>query len=198
MFIKKTATATFLSLAMLTAGAGNISAAPLSGLVRTAPPKPDQHISTRRTTIAPFSFASFCTANAADCDVQGSGKKVSLSPDKMSQLKNINSSINRAIKYTSDQDDNDAWEINVTQGDCEDYALTKRHRLLAAGWPSGALRIAVARLPNGIGHAVLVVTTDQGDYVLDNRTNEVKPWHRVNLKWLKIQSPDSPRKWLAI
>lgn len=123
---------------------------------------------------------------------------MTLSPDKMSQLKNINSSVNRSIKYKPDDDDNDVWNINVTEGDCDDYALTKRHKLLAAGWPSGALRIAVARIPSGIGHAVLVVTTDKGDYVLDNRTNEVKPWHRVNIKWLKIQSPDSPRKWLAI
>lgn len=108
MLINKTATATFLSIALLLGGAGNISAAPLSGLARSAPPKPDQHISTRRTTIAPFSFASFCTNNAADCDVQGGSKKVVMSPDKMSQLKGINSGVNRAIKYTSDQDDNDA------------------------------------------------------------------------------------------
>lgn len=198
MLINKTATATFLSLALLLAGTGSISAAPLSGLARTVAPKPEQHISTRRSTIAPFSFASFCNNNSAECEIQGSAKIVTLSPDKMSQLKSINSGVNRAIKYTSDQDDDDAWEINVTQGDCEDFALTKRHKLLAAGWPSGALRIAVARTPSGVGHAVLVVSTDKGDYVLDNRTNEVKPWHRVNLKWLKIQSPDSPRKWLAI
>ncbi|WP_236759154.1 transglutaminase-like cysteine peptidase, partial [Agrobacterium tumefaciens] len=79
-----------------------------------------------------------------------------------------------------------------------DYAVTKRQRLLRAGWPSGALRIATARTSTGIGHAVLVVSTSQGDLVLDNRTNVVKPWKAVDLKWIKIQSHENPRVWLKL
>ena len=86
----------------------------------------------------------------------------------------------------------------LLQTKLEDYALTKRQQLLNAGWPSGALRIATARLNNGVGHAVLIVSTTKGDLVLDNRTNVVKPWFAAQLRWVKIQSPQDPNKWLSL
>jgi len=43
-----------------------------------------------------------------------------------------------------------------------------------------------------------VVKTSKGDLVLDNRTSAIRPWKNTDLRWVKIQSPDNPRLWLAI
>ncbi len=88
--------------------------------------------------------------------------------------------------------------MNVTAGDCEDFALTKRDHLIAMGWSPKALRIAVTKTPYGEGHAVLVVKTDQGDLVLDNRSNAIKGWKDTDLRWLMIQSGDNPRVWYEL
>lgn len=83
-------------------------------------------------------------------------------------------------------------------GDCEDYAITKRHKLIAQGWPIRSLRLAVARTAWGEGHAVLVVKTSDGDLVLDNLTSAIKPFQKSGLRFLKIQSEDNPRMWFAL
>ena len=57
-------------------------------------------------------------------------------------------------------------------GDCEDYALAKRDALIAAGIGSANARIATGVLPSGEYHAMLIVSTKRGDFVLDNLTNE--------------------------
>ncbi|MNL79260.1 hypothetical protein D3C87_2058250 [compost metagenome] len=86
----------------------------------------------------------------------------------------------------------------MTAGDCEDFALTKRDKLIALGWPARALRVAVAKTSWGEGHAVLVVKTDRGDLVLDNRTNVIKDWRSAGLHWTMIQSAESPKVWHAL
>jgi predicted transglutaminase-like cysteine proteinase len=50
----------------------------------------------------------------------------------------------------------------------------------------------------GEGHAVLMVTTDKGDFVLDNRRSEVLRWSDTHYKFLKRQSQEDPRIWLAL
>ena len=56
-----------------------------------------------------------------------------------------------------------------TKGDCEDYALLKRHTLIRKGWPVGSLLLTVVRDEKGEGHAVLTARTKQGDFILDNK-----------------------------
>jgi predicted transglutaminase-like cysteine proteinase len=80
------------------------------------------------------------------------------------------------IRPAGEAGDRDRWEADVAAGDCEDYALTKRRKLIALGWSARALRIAVARTASVEGHAVLVVATSQGDLVLDNCTMAVRGW----------------------
>ena len=57
-------------------------------------------------------------------------------------------------------------------GDCEDYVLLKRRMLIQSGWPREALLVTVVRNERDEGHAVLTVTSDKGDYILDMRTRE--------------------------
>jgi predicted transglutaminase-like cysteine proteinase len=64
---------------------------------------------------------------------------------------------------------NEYWTLPRTRGDCEDYALLKRHTLLEKGWPVSAVLMTVVRDEKGEGHAVLTARTVQGDFILDNK-----------------------------
>ncbi|MBO9653031.1 transglutaminase-like cysteine peptidase [Agrobacterium sp. SOY23] len=190
----------FAIAASVTAGmATTASAVQLGGLThKPATPRPGQFMTTTRSTIAPIAFAKFCEDAADQCIRIGDRDTVELTKENRAELQRINYEINTSISYAGERDGEDDWKLNPASGDCEDFAVTKRQRLLRAGWPSGALRIATARTTEGIGHAVLIVSTSQGDMVLDNRTNVVKPWKAVDLKWIKIQSHENPRVWLKL
>jgi predicted transglutaminase-like cysteine proteinase len=94
----------------------------------------------------------------------------------------------------------DFWELPFegggNAGDCEDYVLQKRQMLLAKGVPMAALSIALVRTSWGEEHAVLLVRSAQGDYVLDNLTPWIKPWTAVSDNWIKWQSGDNPEIWV--
>jgi predicted transglutaminase-like cysteine proteinase len=92
----------------------------------------------------------------------------------------------------------DYWTIPTTKGDCEDYVLLKRHRLIALGWPPSALLITVVRDERGEGHAVLTARTLQGDFILDNKTDEIKIWYRAPYRFVMRQSYLNPRVWMSL
>jgi predicted transglutaminase-like cysteine proteinase len=91
------------------------------------------------------------------------------------------------------------WTIPTDgRGDCDDYAVTKRAQLIAAGIPASALRLAVAVTPRSVRHAVLTVATDRGDYILDSLYDEIVPWHAPGYTWLMRQMPDNARSWESL
>jgi predicted transglutaminase-like cysteine proteinase len=51
---------------------------------------------------------------------------------------------------------------------------------------------------NDQGHAILTVTTNRGDFILDNLTDEVRPWETTGYRFLKRQSQEDPNIWLSI
>lgn len=110
-----------------------------------------------------------------------------------SQLESVNRSVNRSIRPKNDRG-KDVWAINVSAGDCEDYALTKRARLIRMGFPAGALRMAVARTSSGEGHAVLVVRSSDGDLVLDNRHSTIRRWGQTDLRMVSVATAN-PLRW---
>ncbi|MCE7030866.1 transglutaminase-like cysteine peptidase [Jiella avicenniae] len=148
-----------------------------------------------RNVMAPFAFIRFCTASPADCRVSRE-QTVAWSGSVNALIARTNWQVNSRIRPTNER--SDTWRADVSSGDCEDFALTKRRHLIKAGLPSSALRIAVAKTPSGEGHAVLVVKTTRGDFVLDNRTNSVKLWQRTDLRWEKIASAENPYIWRKI
>ena len=83
-------------------------------------------------------------------------------------------------------------------GDCNDYAVTKRHELLESGLPAKALRLSVVKTSSGIGHLVLVVVTTKGDIVMDNLTETIRLWQNTDYQWLKIQSANDARFWYEV
>ena len=48
---------------------------------------------------------------------------------------------------------------------------------------------AVVRTRGGVVHAVLIVTTTEGDQVLDNLSPYVELWRHVDYEWIKRQVP---------
>ena len=45
--------------------------------------------------------------------------------------------------------------------------------LIQSGWPRETLLVTVGSDQKDEGHAVLTVTTDRGDYVLDNQNEDI-------------------------
>ncbi|MEP4034695.1 transglutaminase-like cysteine peptidase [Roseibium polysiphoniae] len=157
-------------------------------------------IAHRGVTLAPMGHVIFCSKTPQQCRTSGRAI-VKLDAKKKRELNIVNAKVNRAIRPVNDKGSNgwaDTWTVGPKSGDCEDYALTKRAELISRGWPSRALRIAVAKTRWGEGHAVLVVRTSDGDLVLDNRRRKVVPWSKAGLTWLKIQSAANARTWLAL
>lgn len=186
-----------LAASMIMITGAQAFAVPLGGLTRQAPAvkRPGLFLVARSAALPPFAFTKFCVNSSDQCNRRGQGTIIDLTGAKRALMQRINLEVNTNVTYAEEADGVDEWKIGQTSGDCEDIAITKRKRLLSAGWPSGALRIATGITREGIGHAVLIVTTSKGDLVLDNRTNIVKPWFATDLRWGKIQSPEDPRRW---
>jgi predicted transglutaminase-like cysteine proteinase len=117
-------------------------------------------------------------------------------------LENVNHLVNGAIWPESDQkhyDRQEYWTIPTDgYGDCEDYALTKKKDLMAAGLPESALRLAIVYTRANVRHLVLTVAADTGDYVLDNLRNDVVTWNKAGYFWLERQNPTEPLGWLSL
>jgi predicted transglutaminase-like cysteine proteinase len=83
----------------------------------------------------------------------------------------------------------DRWDIPTDgKGDCEDYVLLKRKRLAEAGIPRRAMRVTVVIDEDNAGHAVLMIRTDRGDLILDNKRNAILPWSQTGYTYVKRES----------
>nr|WP_321483522.1 transglutaminase-like cysteine peptidase [uncultured Cohaesibacter sp.] len=150
---------------------------------------------TERTS-PPAGHVYYCANNPAACNRYGQGS-VALSQQSWDQLLEVNASINKTIRAKADGQI-DEWSAYVKEGDCEDYALTKQQELLAKGWPSDALLLTTAFLKDGTYHAVLVVRTDRGEFVLDNLNPAILPWQEVPYRWNKRQAVGNPTMWQRV
>ena len=71
-------------------------------------------------------------------------------------------------------------------------------QLLDLKFPASALLLAVAVVPSGEAHLVLIVVTDQGDFVLDSLRRDVVRWEKLPYRWIKRSSPKDPKLWQFI
>ena len=153
-------------------------------------------------TLAPFQHVRFCLRYPDECKAgSDTNSKVDATAENIDLLKRVNHSVNNSIAprakvYGSNLEDR--WTIDPASGDCNDYAVTKRHELVENGIPANALRLSVTMTPSGIGHLVLVVSMTNADVVLDNLTEVIRPWQETDYRWLKIQSAADPRYWKEI
>src|SRR5205814_7262803 len=100
-----------------------------------------------------------------------------LTPQRRRDLVEVNAKVNRSIKPEANLLGlaGEKWIVSPKSGDCNDYAVTKQHELLARGWPSRTLLLAEVVTNWGEHHLVLVVRTAEGDLVLDNLSANVRP-----------------------
>ena len=114
----------------------------------------------------------------------------------------VNRKVNRSVREVSDSRQyriREHWALPTRQGgDCEDFALLKKRELLRAGVPPDRLMIATVLDRKRRAHAVLVLRTDDGDYVLDNLTNRIKTWDRTGYSFLRMQDPRTKSGWKLV
>jgi len=154
------------------------------------------------TAVPPFGFMEFCDRMPQDCrPASGTRRPVRLTAARWQQLNQVNDNVNETVTPLTDQElyqRREYWTYPSVAGDCEDFVLLKRKRLLELGWPANALLISVAYDRDGAAHAVLVVTTSQGDYVLDNQIGTILPWRHTPYVWSTRQSTQDPLRWVSL
>jgi predicted transglutaminase-like cysteine proteinase len=147
-------------------------------------------------TLAPFSHIQFCITYPDDCRRKVNfHRPFRMTEARLATLHEVNLAVNKRIAPVRIESPIKSWTIAPRAGDCNDYAVTKRHELLARGFPSYVLTLAVVRTSQGEGHLVLVVRSHEGDYVLDNLRPQPVLWTRSNYQWLRIQSARDPQRW---
>jgi predicted transglutaminase-like cysteine proteinase len=144
---------------------------------------------------------SIATPAAPQAEKATRAKQINLTAQRLSELQKINHHVNRTITEVSDLEQygrEDVWTLPVSgKGDCEDFALLKRKLLTDRGWPASALLVTAVQTAEGEPHAVLVARTNQGDYALDNKRNDIRPVEATGYVILSQQSQTSPGTWIA-
>lgn len=156
-------------------------------------------------TRTPFGYTLLCRKHPDWCTHLAPIQAMQADAAVLDRLDAINAAVNAAIRYRPDRPQPFEvrpvpggpphtimlceWTVEPAIGDCEDYAVTKLARLLAAGFPRSALRLVIARIAaSGTYHAVLAVETDRGTLILDNRHDEIRRWDRItDLRWLAVE-----------
>jgi predicted transglutaminase-like cysteine proteinase len=156
----------------------------------------------RGKTLPPVGFVSFCARNPADCGGKSQlSRMVPMSGERWRIVYQLNNYVNGKITPASDADlygEDEYWTYPAEAGDCEDYVLMKKRYLEKLGFARSALLITVVLDEKNEGHAVLTLRTDEGDFVLDNRRNEIRRWSDLDYVFLKRQSERDPREWVSL
>jgi predicted transglutaminase-like cysteine proteinase len=153
---------------------------------------------TGRVVAGPAGWLNWCMADLRRCGTARRTEIVPTTPALLALLEHVQREVNGAIAPKSEPSGRDLWRDDAVAGDCEDYALAKRARLLAAGLPAGAVRLATAALPLGELHAVLTVETDRGTLVLDNLVRDVVSMRALDYAWLRVEGTRGSLAWLQL
>jgi predicted transglutaminase-like cysteine proteinase len=190
------ATATAIAALLLSLSARQVLAEDVASLP-LAPPLP-MHAGGTPTT----AWKQFCIRLPEECRIDPDEPAlVTLTPEVWLLLKTTNKRVNVAIRPKTDREHwgvEDRWNYpDDGYGDCEDFQLLKRRLLIEAGLPRRALRMAVVADKEGYGHAVLMVRSDRGDFILDNSTDAVLAWNETGYRFVKREGSDD-LAWVAL
>jgi predicted transglutaminase-like cysteine proteinase len=166
-------------------------------------------INFQEPTLAPMAHTMFCLRYREDCEVHKVDfrkRNVAVNLERLDELNAVNRRVNRDIVPQINLGGlaTERWLISPAAGDCNDYAVTKRHELLAHGWPSRALLLSEVVIPSGEHHLVLVAhmkdadTGKEVDLVLDNLNYGLRPVGLTRYRWLRMESPRNPKYWSTI
>jgi predicted transglutaminase-like cysteine proteinase len=161
------------------------------------------HAPVSEVTQPPPGWIEFCVGRPIECDdTTTAPRDLILSRQAWIDLVRVNNWVNETIKPLSDLEHwgvAERWSYpDDGYGDCEDYVLLKRRMLIQAGWPREALLVTVVRDKNDDAHAVLMVSTDRGDYVLDNQNDNVLFWSETGYRFVKRQSQSNGNVWVSL
>lgn len=132
--------------------------------------------------------------------------KAKLQSLKDSSTRDQIAAVNDYINYVSYIEDSrnygvtDKWatpvEFFAKGGDCEDFAIAKYASLRALGFSTDQLRIAIVqdKIKN-IPHAVLIVYTEEGTFVLDNQDKRMRSSAEVT-RYKPVFSINATNWWL--
>ena len=156
-----------------------------------------------RPSLAPMAFIRFCGRYPKDCQVHETANApdtMTLTDSRWRELVRVNRVVNKAIKPKANRSGvmAEEWLIFPRSGDCNDYAVTKRHLLLATGWSSHSLSLAEVVIPSGEHHLVLIVRTRENDLVLDNLDPRIRTVAHTPYQWIRAQSTSNPTFWSII
>lgn len=144
----------------------------------------------------------FCAKYPAECIVDTSQPAIiALNPAIWRTLTSVNRRVNARIHPITDMAHwgvVDRWDFpDDGFGDCEDFQLLKRRMLVERGLPRRALRMTVVIDDIGEGHAVLMVRTDKGDLILDNKTTAILSAPRTGYTYVKREGQDG-MAWVSL
>jgi|GEM_PF-106600 len=153
--------------------------------------------------LPPMGWAQFCRDLPSECSAHPHDNRgVILDANSWIDLVTVNKIVNKTIIPASDMENYgliDWWTYpDNGKGDCEDYVLMKRKLLIEAGWPRGALLVTVVRDQNDEGHAILMVSTDRGDFILDNQRDEILLWSDTGYRFVKRQARFNENSWVSL
>lgn len=145
-------------------------------------------------------WIDFCKRYPSECAVDlAEPAVVELTPKFWQTMVAVNRKVNADIKPVTDKDHwgvDDRWDFpDDGCGDCEDYQLLKRRLLAQAGVPRRAMRMTVVIDEEGQGHAVMMVRTTRGDFILDNKRDSVLPWHQTGYVYIKQEGQNADLAW---
>jgi predicted transglutaminase-like cysteine proteinase len=161
------------------------------------------HAPVSEVTRPPIGWTELCARQPNECaGATMSPRDFALTPKAWKELVRVNTQVNETIKPLTDLEHwgvVERWSYpDDGYGDCEDYVLLKRRMLIQSGWPREALLVTVVRDKNEESHAVLTVTTDKGDYVLDNQNEHILLWSKTGYRFVKRQSRSNPNVWVSL
>jgi predicted transglutaminase-like cysteine proteinase len=180
-----------------------LAASVINVLPAVAGPSYPAHTPISEVTRPPIGWVEFCVEYYPECKTKPSvPRDILLTTQAWNELKRINLWVNTHVKPMTDMDHwgvVERWNYpDDGYGDCEDYVLLKRRLLIQLGWPREALLMTVVLDNEDVGHAVLTVTTDKGDLVLDNKKDDILLWSMTGYRFVKRQSQSDPSVWVSL
>lgn len=163
----------------------------------------------RFASAAPYGAEDLCGRFPWAC--ASTGRAGRLTRRQIALADRVNRQVNRRVREIPDRVQYrraERWALPTARGgDCEDFALLKKRELVRLGLPPERLLIAAVVEAPGIagvmdarrdGHAVLILRTDEGDFVLDNLDNRLRHWSRTPYTFLRMQNPTAPHSWVGV
>lgn len=153
--------------------------------------------------LAPIAHTRFCLQYPADCadqSVDFRHRNVPWSEERWIELNAVNRAVNREIIPDRNPGgvSTEHWQVSPRTGECHDYAVTKRHKLLARRWPASSVLLSEVVVPSGECHLLLLVRMAGVDLVLDNLSDDIRLVGQTPYRWVQVESPHDPKDWFKV